>query len=106
MEENVMQQTTTDLAQMTAAVNEIVPAGSNVTIDVPAQPNGPTTLTQNYIPSTGNKVAAFGAGAAVAGLAVGAVIGIRFLIKKHKAKKAAAAQQATTTLQDEELVEE
>lgn len=105
-ENNVMQQQTTDLVQMTEAINEIVPAVSNVVIDVPAQQNGPTTFTQNYIPSTGNKVAAFAAGAGAAAAAVGAVIGIRFLIKKHKAKKAAKAAETIVPQQDEDFFEE
>lgn len=107
MENNVMQQTT-DLAQMTAAINDIVPAGSNVVIDVPEQPNnGPTTFTRNMVPSTGSKVRAFAAGAGAAAAVVTTVIGIRWLIKKHKEKKAAAAAQATTTeVPQEEFVDE
>lgn len=107
MEENVMQQqATTDLVQMTEAINDIVPAGSTVTVDVPAQPVGPTTMTQNYIPSKGNKVAAFGAGAAAAGLVVGGIIGIRFLIKKHKAKKAAQQAETIVPQNDDDFFEE
>ena len=47
---NVMQQQEMNLVQMTEAINDIVPAGSTVTVDVPAQQNGPTTFTQNPIP--------------------------------------------------------
>lgn len=104
MEENVMQQTNSNLMQTVEAVNEIIPAGATVTIDVPTEANGYTNITMgslDYIPSNKSKAAAFGTGAAAAAAAVGAVIGIRFLIKKHKAKKA-AAQQTTTTPQDEE----
>lgn len=104
---NVMQQQEMNLVQMTEAINDIVPAGSTVTVDVPAQQNGPTTFTQNYIPSTGSKVRAFAAGAGAAAAVVTTVIGIRWLIKRHKAKKAAAAQQATTTeVPQEEFIDE
>lgn len=106
MEENVMQQQTTDLVQMTAAINDIVPAGSTVTVDVPAQPVDHTTMTQNYIPSKGNKVAAFVGGSAMAGLGIGSILLVRWLVKRHKAKKAAAQQAETIVPQNEEFVDE
>ena len=107
MEENnvMQQQETTNLMQVMDTITDMVPEGSDVIINLPSQPNnGPTTVTPNYVPSTGNKAAAFAAGAGVAGLAVGAVIGVRFLIKKHKAKKAAA--QAETIVSQEESIDE
>lgn len=105
---NVMQQQETNVMQMMDTINDMVPAGSNVVIDFPEQPNnGPTTFTQNIVPSTGSKVRAFAAGAGAAAAVVTTAIGIRWLIKKHKEKKAAAAQQATTTeVPQDEFIDE